>query len=94
MNDEGKRGGPRMRWLTDRHGKALYDRAVAVLGALRSMGAVADAPDISLFYIFIGAVGLIFSQAPECKRLAGIDPTASRAVVDAHADAVVRVLLR
>ncbi len=31
MNDEGKRDGPRMRWLVDRHGKPLYEMLLAVL---------------------------------------------------------------
>jgi hypothetical protein len=40
-----------------------------------------------------GAVGTIFSQAPECKRITGIDPTASDAVIEAHADIVARFVL-
>jgi hypothetical protein len=37
-------------------------------------------------------MGLVFSQAPEFKLLTGVDPM-SDAYVQAHADAVVRLLL-
>jgi hypothetical protein len=39
----------------------------------------------------LGAAGLIFSQAPECRRLTGTDPT-SDAFAEAHADALIRIL--
>jgi AcrR family transcriptional regulator len=94
MNDEGKRGGPRMRWLTDRHGKPLYERACVLFARLREIGAVPAVADVHLFYALIGAAGLIFSQAPECRRLSGLDPVKTPAAVDAHADAIVRLLLR
>jgi len=35
---------------------------------------------------------MIFSQAPECRRITGVDPTAP-AVVEAHATAVARLVL-
>src|SRR5690349_14987819 len=35
MNDEGKREGPRLKWLVDRHGRRLYDMAGAVLASAR-----------------------------------------------------------
>jgi AcrR family transcriptional regulator len=94
MNDECKREGPRMRWLVDRHGRRLYDAAQAIFEHARRRGFVPDLPPPHAYYLFIGALGMIFSQAPECRRLTGTDPTASSATVEAHADAVVRLFVR
>jgi len=93
MNDEGRRAGPRMRWLTDRHQKPLYETTAAILRQAVARGVVPDVPPIHLFYVLIGSVGMIFSQAPECERLTGRDPTASDEMIEAHADAVVALLL-
>jgi AcrR family transcriptional regulator len=93
MNDEGKRSGPRLAWLVDRHGRRLYETMAAVLGRARAAGVVADVDPIHLYYVFIGGAGLIFSQAAECRRLAGVDPTASPAMIEAHAEALVRLLV-
>ena len=93
MNDEGKRDGPRLKWLVERHGRRLYDLAGAVLAAAPQHGALAGFAPVHLYYAFVGAVGMIFSQSAECRRLTGVDPTTSRALVDAHADAMVRLFL-
>ena len=93
MNDEGKRDGPRMRWLVDRHGRPLYRLLLEVFAVARSKGLVPDLPPVHLYYVLIGAIGMIFSQAPECRRITGVDPTASEAVIEAHAAAVARLVL-
>jgi AcrR family transcriptional regulator len=93
MNDECKRNGARMRWLVDRHGRRFYDLAVTVLDEARKREQVPDVPATHLYYMFVGAVGLIFSQAPECRRLTGSDPTRSNAMIEAHADAVSALFL-
>jgi AcrR family transcriptional regulator len=93
MNDEGKRDGPRMRWLVDRHGRPLYELLRGVFSVARAKGLVPDIAPVHLYYVLIGAIGIIFSQAPECRRITGIDPTASDAVIEAHADAVARLIL-
>jgi hypothetical protein len=48
---------------------------------------------IHLYYVFIGATGLLFSQAAECRRLTGTDPTVSSPLIEAHADALVRLFV-
>jgi AcrR family transcriptional regulator len=93
MNDECKRNSPRMRWLVDRHGKQFYDVATALLERARALGHVPDVGATHLYYMFVGAIGMIFSQAPECRRLTGTDPTASDAAIEAHADSVVTLFL-
>jgi len=93
MNDEGKRDGPRLRWLVERHGRRLFEGIRAVLEtpvARERLGAI---DPVHLYYVFIGATGLLFSQAPECKRLVGVDPTTSTEMIEAHADVVARLLI-
>ena len=94
MNDECKRDGPRMRWLVDRHGRRLYETAIAVLEHGRRRGFVPDLPPPHAYYLFIGAAALIFSQAPECRRLTGTDPTTSPVTIEAHADTLIRLFVR
>jgi AcrR family transcriptional regulator len=94
MNDECKRDGPRMRWLVDRHGRRLYETAVAVFEHGRRRGFLPDVPAPHAYYLFIGAAGMIFSQAPECRRLTGTDPTTSAATIERHADTLVSLFLR
>ena len=93
MNDEGKRDGPRLRWLVDRHGRRLLETATALLHRAQAVGLLAGVEPIHFYYLFVGAAGLLFSQAAECKRLTGVDPTASPAMVQAHAEALARLLV-
>jgi AcrR family transcriptional regulator len=93
MNDEGKRRGPRLRWLVEHHGRRLFEAVGVVLGSPAARARLGDVDPIHLYYVFIGATGLLFSQAPECERLVGVDPTASDAMVEAHAAVLVRLLL-
>ncbi len=93
MHDEGKRSGPRMRWLVDRHILPMHAAITAMLERAQQQGLLpADIPAVHFHYIMIGSIGLIFHQAEECKRLAGIDPT-EESVADAHADAVAHMFL-
>lgn len=92
MNDEGKRDGPRMRWLADHYVKPLN---VAVRGLLERGAANGLVPSIApaiLHYLALGAAGLVYSQAAECSYVTGVDPT-SEGFADAHADALVALLL-
>ena len=92
MNDEGKRDGARMRWLVDRHGRPLYELLQGVFSIARAKGLVPDVDPVHLYYVLIGAIVMIFSQAPECRRITGVDPGAPE-VIEAHASAVVRLVL-
>lgn len=93
MNEEGKRAGKRMRWLVDTHVRPvfaamsrLYERAQA------EGGLPASIPAPHLHYLFAGAVAMIFHQAPECRRLFGVDPSDPE-VAEEHADALVELFL-
>ena len=91
MNDEAKRDGPRMRWLADRFVGPMTAALDAQVARAQAAGLVAPISPVSLRYIVLGAAGLVFSQAPECRYLTGVDPT-DPAFAERHADAVVALL--
>lgn len=93
MYEEGKRRGPRMRWLVDRHVRPQYAVIESLLEGGSTLGGFPpDIAPIHFFYALAGASGLLFHQAEECKRLSGIDPF-DPAIVEAHADFVATLLL-
>ena len=91
ITQECKADGPRMDWLVDRHIRPLYESTIEMFGRLVEQGHVPDIPPVHLYYILTGAGPTMFVLAPECRRLAGIDPLAPE-VVMAHADAVIALL--
>lgn len=93
MLDEGKRKGPRMRWLVDRHVRPLYETVLEGVAVPSARGPLTRLPPAHLFYLLTGSMELLFHQAAECRRLAGVDPT-DPDVVEAHARAVEHLLLR
>jgi len=93
MHDEGKRRGPRMRWLVDRHVKPLFERLIPVIIHLQSIERLPkDIEPLHFAYALIGSIDVIFHQAEECRRLTGVDP-ADPAVVEAHSRAVEFMML-
>jgi AcrR family transcriptional regulator len=93
MHDEGKRRGPRMRWLVDRHTRPLYEGVRGLLANAQKRGLLpAHIDPLHFHYVLVGAVGIIFHQAEECRRLTGVDPMAPESI-EAHADAVIHLLL-
>jgi len=91
MNDEAKRDGPRMRWLADRFVRPMNDAVAAHVLRAQADGLVPPISPVSLRYIVLGAAGLVFSQAPECRYLTGVDPT-NPEFAERHADALIRLL--
>jgi AcrR family transcriptional regulator len=93
MHEEGKRAGPRMRWLVDRHVKPLYAVVSAFMVRAQERGTLpADIAPVHFHYVLAGSIGLFFHQAEECKRLSGVDPFDEQVVED-HARAVEHLLL-
>jgi AcrR family transcriptional regulator len=93
MHEEGKRRGPRMRWLVDRHVKPLFERLVPVISRLQQLGRLPkDIAPLHFAYALIGSIDVIFHQAEECRRVTGVDPM-DPAVIDAHSRAVEFMLL-
>jgi TetR/AcrR family transcriptional regulator len=91
ITQECKTDGPRMDWLVDRHVRPLYELTTGLFTGLVERGHVPDIPAPHLYYILTGAAPTMFVLAPEVRRLAGIDPQAPE-VIEAHADAVTRLL--
>lgn len=93
MHDEGKRDGERMRWLVDHHVRDLYETIGTLMKGRRDRGLLPEGTDLlSLHYLLIGALTLLFHQAEECKYMTGIDPT-DPAMVDAHTRTLELLLL-
>jgi AcrR family transcriptional regulator len=93
MHEEGKRRGPRMRWLVDRYVKPVHEHLLSLIERAQEQGLLpADIAGIHFVYALVGAADLIFHQAEECKRLSGLDP-AEPEVVAAHARAVEHLFL-
>jgi TetR/AcrR family transcriptional regulator len=91
ITQECKTDGPRMDWLVDQHVRPLYEMTTALLTGLGEQGHVPDIPAPHLYYILTGAASTMFVLGPEVRRLAGIDPQ-DPDVIEAHADAVTRLL--
>jgi len=91
ITQECKTDGPRMDWLVDHHIRPLYEWATGLFARLVEGGHLPDIPTPHLYYIVTGAGPTIFVLAPECRRLAGIEPQAPE-VIEAHADAVVSLI--
>lgn len=92
VTQESKADGERMDWLVERHVRPIYEATTAMFADLAAAGLAPDVPGPFLYYLLTGAAPTIFMLAPECRRLAGIDPF-EPAHVATHADAVVRLLL-
>jgi len=91
ITQESKADGPRMDYLVDHHVRPIYERTTALFEILAQTGAVPPIPAAHLYYILTGAGPTMFVLAPECRRLSSLDPTADN-VIEAHADAVCRLL--
>ena len=91
ITQECKNDGPRMDWMVERHIRPRYEQTTALFTQLVEAGHVPDIPVAHLYYILTGAGPTMFVLAPECRRLAGVDPHAPD-VIEAHADAVLSLL--
>ncbi|MEM6512865.1 MAG: TetR family transcriptional regulator [Pseudomonadota bacterium] len=89
MIQEGKHDSWRMHWLVDNflnaEANALRERLKVDLG-------LTDEEFVHWHYIFAGGGALIFSMAPEARRLFGID-VRSDEIIERHAQMMVDLLL-
>lgn len=76
----------RRAWLVETHLAPLYARFSQLMRHLPE----ADIPHA--FYVFGGASSVIFSAAPKCKGLTGIDPL-SEASVERHANFLANLMV-
>lgn len=91
ITQECKVEGSRLDWLVETHIRPIYDATTEQLQRLVDAGHMVPIPVAHLYYILTGAGATMFVLAPECQRLAGIDPFDPN-VIEQHADAVVALL--
>lgn len=87
MLSEGKAASGRLSWLIEEHLVDFY-RNMAKMQPLRDKAAILP----HAYYALAGAASLIFSLAPECRQLTGLDPT-TQAAIDTHADYVANLFI-
>jgi hypothetical protein len=82
-----------MRWLVDRYVKPLFDAVIPSIERAQQAGILpAGIAPVHFVYILAGSAGVMFHQAEECKRVAGIDPSED-AVIEAHVRALEHLFL-
>lgn len=91
MNDEGKRSHRRMRWLADRFVRPIFEVLRERIETAQRRGLVPRVSPVILHYMVLGAAGLVYSEAAECRYMTGVDPTTD-GFADAHADALITML--
>lgn len=82
----------RLRWMTERHVKPLYDTVRPLWRRLREAGIAAPIDDRLFHYVLVGAASIVYVNAPEARLLTGIEPTTAR-WVESHATGLVATLL-
>ena len=92
MVHEATEDSDRLRWVTERHVRPLYDAIRTIWQRLRDAGLAAPIDPSMVHYVIVGAASLPFVNAPEARLLTGTEPT-DPAWVDAHADGLISTLL-
>lgn len=92
MVHEATEDSERLRWMTDRHVRPLYEAIRAVWQQLRDAGIAAPIDAAMVHYVIVGAASLPFVNAPEVRLLTGSEPT-DPTWVEAHAAGLVATLL-
>lgn len=83
----------RFHWAADTFIKGTAEAAKRFIMLLQKDGFLPPASVPALAYIFVGAAQLIYTLAPEARRVWEIDPSDPKIIED-HADALIAVLLR
>ncbi len=81
----------RLQWIVERHTKPRFEAITDAWQHLRVAGEVLDIDAAVFYYTLVGAASLAYVNAPEAAML-GHD-TRTPDFIDAHADAVVAMLL-
>lgn len=95
MVQEAMEDSERLAWIVDRHARRRFSVVADLWRAVRDeRGAshLADVDESIIYYTLVGGASLIYVNAPEARRLTGCEPT-DPTLVDAHADALVCMLL-
>ncbi len=80
----------RLEWLVERHVRPILDQLQRLFDDLADTGYPVDRDSSQLFYRLVGATATAFAASAQVELLTGRDPF-SKASVEAHADAMVRL---
>ena len=92
MVHEATARGARLRWMTERHVRPLYDAVRLLWRRLRVARIAAPIGDAVFHYVLVGAASLPYVNAPEARLLTGEEPT-DASWVEAHAEGLVATFL-
>jgi TetR/AcrR family transcriptional regulator len=92
MVHEGTAASDRLTWMTRTHVKPFFNVIGPGWQILRDAGIAAPIDNEIFYYVLIGAASLPYVNAPEVRLLTGRDPNNPK-WIDAHADALVTILL-
>lgn len=92
MVHEATANSERLRWMTDRHVRPLYDTVRVLWRSLREAEIAAPIDDAVFHYVLVGAASLPYVNAPEARLLTGAEPT-DRSWVERHAEGLVATFL-
>jgi AcrR family transcriptional regulator len=82
----------RLRWMVDRHIRALYDTVRHTWVRLLDAGISAPIDAMFVHYVIVGAASLPFVNAPEARLLTDVDPM-DDVWVERHANGIIATLL-
>jgi hypothetical protein len=87
----------RLAWIVDTHVRARFEQLAALWQGVRNSGATElDVDPVIIYYTLVGAASLLYVNAAEARRLLGqhgSDDVISDALIEAHADTLVAMLL-
>lgn len=83
----------RLRWLVDTHVHNAFTLVTTMWRTLRADDAVPDIDETVLYYLLVGGASLLYVNAAEARRLRPDLDATDPALIDAHADALVALLL-
>jgi len=89
MSLEGRQDSWRIHYLVNQHVRPTADAMKAPVSEILGLD---DRAFVHWYYMMVGAASTIFSHAPECHALFGVD-SHGQDIVDTHADLLVTMLL-
>jgi len=92
MIHEASSASERLTWLIETHVRPRYIGFMAIWEASQAAGRGSKTPPELAYHLVIGASSLLHANAPEVEALVGIKPS-DPAIVELHADAMVRLFL-
>ena len=93
MVQESCRDTERFRWMVDTFIKRTSKSLGDFVQWLQDEGLIPHASLPAMAYILVGAAQLFYTLAPEVERVWNVEPT-NKAAIEAHADALVRLVIR